>query len=184
MCSEVDRASESARQYPSDRADELANEQWIRKAFAGVAECGVECATTVVLLTPGDRVIAIHAGAARGVAALVEREQDVHLRPWIALEGVPLVRAVPRIRQPGRRRAGSVFHDHVGGLNRWVLAKIGPDEPAVPGPVVLRVRRRVNADEAFARADEALEGRLLGVVEHVARRTQENHRVVSREALV
>ena len=57
--------------------------------------------------------------------------------------------------------------------------KLRADEAAVPGPVVLGVGRRVDADPAAARADVPLEGRLLGVVEDVTRRQQEDDRVVA-----
>jgi len=65
-----------------------------------------------------------------------------------------------------------------------MLAKISADQPAVPGPIILGVRRRMDADEALAPADEALERGLLRVVQHVARRTQEDHCIVSGQPRV
>jgi hypothetical protein len=65
-----------------------------------------------------------------------------------------------------------------GLLDRRVALEVGPDEVAVEGPVVLRVSRGVDADVPAAIGDVVLEGRLLIVVEHVARRAQEDHGVV------
>ena len=65
-----------------------------------------------------------------------------------------------------------------------MIAEVGADEAAVPRPVVLRVRRRVDADPAATRVDVALERRLLDVVEHVARREQEDDGAVAREVRV
>src|SRR6478752_6860628 len=55
-----------------------------------------------------------------------------------------------------------------------MLAKIRAHQRSVPSPVVFGVGRRVDADEAAAPANEALEGRLLVVIEHVARRAQKD----------
>ena len=55
------------------------------------------------------------------------------------------------------------------------------EEPAVPGPAVLRVRGRMNADEAAAGTDEALEGSLLGAGQDVAGRGEEHDGLVARE---
>ena len=56
-----------------------------------------------------------------------------------------------------------------------------PGETAVPGPVVLRVRRGVHADPAAARPHVALERVLLGRVEHVAGGAQEDDRAVAAQ---
>jgi hypothetical protein len=76
------------------------------------------------------------------------------------------------------------FELQVGCLDRGVLAEVGADELAVKRPVVLGVTRGVDADEALAGADEALESCLLVVVEHVARRRKKDDHVEHLEARV
>src|SRR6266508_5377261 len=70
------------------------------------------------------------------------------------------------------------------GLNVRVTPEVGAEEPAVPWPVVLRVGRGVNADEAAAPADETLESVLLVVVQDVPGGEQEDDAVVPGEARI
>ncbi len=65
-----------------------------------------------------------------------------------------------------------------------MIAEVRADELAVPRPVVLRVGGRVDADVPAAAAHVALERLLLGAVEHIAGREQEDHRVVARQPRV
>src|SRR3954470_1030801 len=102
----------------------------------------------------------------------------MNIRARIALERVPLVRAPPWAGQPCGGWVAGILYPHVGRLNCRMLAKVRADQPTVPGPVVFGVRRRVNADETFAAADEPLERCLLRLVEHIPGRAQENHHVV------
>src|SRR6185369_6557843 len=85
----------SLSEHPADRAHQLADELRIGVAVTGVAERGVEGAADVVFVAPRNRVIAVHVGDAWGVAAFVEREQNVHVCARIALEGIPFVAAAP-----------------------------------------------------------------------------------------
>ena len=87
-----------------------------------------------------------------------------------------------------RRGAAAVLDVHRRDLelladagDARVVAEVGADEPAVPRPVVLGVRRGVNARVAAAGPDVALERGLLGGVEHVAGRAQEDHYVAVRQ---
>ena len=73
-------------------------------------------------------------------------------------------------------RSVSSTHDRRGRRAGRVVAEVRAHQLAVPRPRVLGVGRRVDARVAAAGADVALERRLLGVVEHVARRRQEDHR--------
>ena len=66
--------------------------------------------------------------------------------------------------QDPARAANGPQGGHVLGL---ALAHVGADEAAVPGPPVLGVRRRVDADEAAAAVDEILERALLRDAEDV-----------------
>jgi hypothetical protein len=67
------------------------------------------------------------------------------------------------------------------GLVGRVALEVGADEPAVPGPVVLRVGRGVDARVAAARLDVALERGLLRGVEGIPGRGEEDDRVVLPE---
>ena len=56
-----------------------------------------------------------------------------------------------------------------------MTGKVCAHEPAIESPVVFGVCRRVHADESVPGADVALEGGLLGAVEHVAGGGHEHH---------
>ncbi len=74
-----------------------------------------------------------------------------------------------------------VLHLDGGLLDGGVGGEVGADELAVEGPVVLGVGGGMHAGEAAARADVALEGGLLGGVEHVSGGVEEDHRLVPGE---
>jgi hypothetical protein len=74
------------------------------------------------------------------------------------------------------RRVCRVGYHHGGGLNRWVPREIGADELTVPFPLVLGVRRGMNAHEAATSSYVPLECRLLGGVQHVTGGAQEDDR--------
>ena len=61
-----------------------------------------------------------------------------------------------------------VFELYPGLLNIRMAAEISAHQATVPGPIVLSITRRMEADVTIARADEPLEGGLLLVVEHFA----------------
>jgi hypothetical protein len=63
-------------------------------------------------------------------------------------------------------------------LNSWMVLEIRADQFVVPGPVILRIRRRMNTNKPVARSDIFLEGLLLRGVEHVAGRIQKDDGLV------
>ena len=82
---------------------------------------------------------------------------------------------------PGKFASSTLM---VADLHRRMDVEHVPDHLRVPGPVVFGVRRGVNADEAAARPDVALERGLLLVVEDVAGGAEEDHRLVLLELRV
>ena len=70
---------------------------------------------------------------------------------------------------------------HRGRLDRRMAGERRAHELAVERPPVFRIGRRVDPDEAVAVPDVSLEGGLLGLSEHVARRQEEDDRVVRGE---
>ena len=167
-----------------------------------MGEARVPRAAAVVALAPGDRMVVVDRVRAvgLGVGGLVHRQQHVHARRVARavvvaaavdhrvlrrLVVVPLVRARPAGRDAGRGRVGGVLHDGRRGRRAVrVVAEVRAHQLAVPRPAVLGVGRGVDAGVAAARADEALERRLLGVVEHVTGGREEDHRVVVAEDVV
>ena len=67
-------------------------------------------------------------------------------------EVVPFVEARPRIRQRARRRVRRILNTQRGGDRGTVPEERRPQKVVVKSPSVLGVSRRVNADEAAARA--------------------------------
>ena len=146
-----------------------------------MAAAGVPGAALADLVAPGGGVIAIHTAAL--VARLIEARQDQHAlhAARIGPVDVPLVGALECIGPAGHARMILRFVAHDGFLDRRVRLEVRADQVAVPGPVVLRVAGRVDADVAAAILDEALEGLLLRRVEHVAGRVQEDDHAKPRE---
>src|ERR1700739_4759419 len=56
-----------------------------------------------------------------------------------------------------------------------------PTEPAVPRPSILRVARRVDADEAAAGSDVLLKSGFLARIENIASRVEEYDDLISRQ---
>ena len=69
-------------------------------------------------------------------------------------------------------------------LGRGMPLEVGADQPAVPRPVVLRVAGRVHADVPATAADVSLERRLLGIVQHIPCRVQEDDDAVPSQRRV
>ena len=111
---------------------------------------GVPAAAAVNHLTPRDRMIGAHLAA--GISCLVERRQDVNGTAWVAAEIVPFVGALPYLRQAFRRGMTKVVDADGRALDLRVAREIGADELAVPGPLILRIGRRVYANEPPARS--------------------------------
>src|SRR5215510_11689911 len=59
--------------------------------------------------------------------------------------------------------------------------EITPDKPAIPGPSIFGVGRRMNAYEPPAVADVAFKRRLLLVVQEVSSRVQENDGLITSQ---
>src|SRR6266436_282206 len=118
-----------------------------------MAHRGVPAAAAVDLLTPGDRVVDAHLAA--GIGRFIERCQNVYGAARVAAKVVPFVDAHPNRRESLRRGVTQVLDADGGALDLWVAGEIGADEPAIPGPLVLGVARRVDADKPAAGADIA-----------------------------
>ncbi len=110
----------------------------------------VHGAAAIVAVAPGERT------------RLVERRQHVHAPARVGAELVPLVACAARRRAGrGSPRCPVLDLDRPGRHARVVALEAGADEPLVPGPASARVGRRVDADEAAAAVDVALERPLL-----------------------
>src|SRR4051812_7225068 len=73
---------------------------------------------------------------------------------------------------------------HRCSLDLRMAGEIGADQLAVPGPVVLGIARRMDADEPTTGPDIPLERRLLLRVENISGRAQENDGLISRECAI
>ena len=151
---------------------------------------------------PGDRVVVVDGVAVLlAVGRLVDGREHLHVagpraevgdrraavddRGRRVLEVVPLVHARPGGGQAGGGGLVGVLDvDGRGRRSGRVRAEVAADQLAVPRPRVLGVGRGVDAGVAAAGLDEALERRLLRVVEHLAGRREEHDDVVLREVRV
>ena len=174
---------------PANARQQMAHEGGVVPRLGPVAQIGVEGAPAVELLVPGDRVVGAHRRSGREVgedeACLVGGEQHGVVLPRVAVEVVDLVGEGERRGQVrGGRVCGVLRRDGDGHRQQRVVAEVGADQPAVPGPVVLGVGGRVHADVSAAAPHEALHRRLLRVVEDVARRVHEGDDVGAGELVV
>src|SRR3954453_13181427 len=94
----------------------------VRVRLLRVAEAGVEGTAALVVLAPGDRMVAVHGAA--GVRGLVERGQDMHPVAGIGTVVVPLVRTVPGPSQSRGGGVGAVLDVHRRGLDRRVSLEV------------------------------------------------------------
>ncbi len=164
-----------------DTSEQVRSEHRLGIGLIGVPSARVPSATALVGMRPGDRVIGAHRTAPGNVRRLVERGQHAYRRPRVGREVVPLVHARPRPRERCGRRMAAIGDRDRCALDVWVTREPRSEEPAVPGPVVLGVRGRMNADEAAAGTDEALESSLLGAGQDVAGRGEKHDGLVARE---
>src|SRR6516162_6025785 len=160
--------------YP---AQQVKSKQRLVIGFLGMAHRGVPAAATIDCLTPGDRVIGAHCAA--GIGRLVERRQDLHRPARITAEVVPFIGALPEGGQAFHRGMVRICDVDRRALNRRMAREPGAHEPAVPRPPILRVTRRVDADEAAARSDVSLKGGLLARVEDIPGRVEEYDDLIS-----
>ena len=109
---------------PPDAAEQVLPEGGVGVRLLGVAAAGVEGAAALVLLAPGDRVVAAHGAA--GVRDLVERGQDVGLRRGGWCGSCTTRRCGPRLA-PRCAVAGCAWSSTVdrGGLDRGVRLEVG-----------------------------------------------------------
>ena len=160
-------------------------------------------AAAVEVGAPRDRVVVVDRVAVLlVVGGLVDRGEDVHLA-WRAgcsrrrsplpfttgsVMSWKLYHSSVRVQEAGRPvvegSSPSVDVDVGGRRSGRVAAEVAADQLAVPGPRVLRVGRGVDAGEAAAALDVALERLLLGDVEDVTGRREEGDDVVLREVRV
>src|SRR6266404_585147 len=157
----------------------MKQEQPLGIAFARMAHRGVPAAAAVDLLTPGDRVVDTHLAA--GIGRFIERCQNVYGTARVGAKVVPFVGSHPNRREPLSGGVTEVLDMDGGALDLWVASEIGADEPAIPGPLVLGVACRVDADEAAAGADIAFESGFLVCVEDGPGGTEEYDDLVSSE---
>ncbi len=162
---ETGRVPDAARQVPEERR--------VHVGLLCVAAAGVPGPALALGVAPHDRVVA-HGVAARVVAGLVQRGEDLHVRAGVGAVVVPLVGARPGVRQVDGGRVVVARDVHVGLLDLRVRLEPGADQLAVPGPVVLGVGRGVHARVAAARVDVVLERGLLFGIQHVTGRGKPN----------
>ena len=93
----------------------------------------------VVLVAPCDRVIRRHLTVGEG--GRIDARQHVHPVAGVVTEVVPLVEALPGVAEVGGRLVHVVLDQQCRILRFRVTEEVRADETAVPGPVVLRVRR-------------------------------------------
>ena len=113
------------------------------------------------------------------VARLVDAQDGGDVGRRILAEVVPLVAAGPALR---KRAGGGMLgrsHDQGGVLDARMALEVGADQAAVPGPVVLGVAGRMDAGEAAAAADEALQRGLLLRVQRIAAGVEEHDCLVA-----
>lgn len=153
-----------------------------------MAHPGIEGAATVIVLVPADRVEGAHPlahavgpGRLRTITALVHAQQVDQVFRARRPELIPFVGEQIAWCEAFHTGEVGILDLHDRGLDRGMDVEHMSHHPGVPRPVVLDVGRTVHADVAAAAPDEALEGRLLGRVEHVAGGEQEDHRLVLRQ---
>ncbi len=164
---------------PADGTGEVGAEGTLGVGGRGVAAGGVERAAAAVVLAPHDGMVVTHRAA--GVSVLVERGEHVRGTSDVGGEVVPLVGPGPVFRQAPARGVHPVRHldrraGHGGGAGRPGAEQVGQERP-----VRLGLDRRVDAQEAAALVEVGLERGLLGVVEHVPGRVEEDDRPVQLE---
>src|SRR3954452_25040644 len=169
-----------------DGAEQMRGERHLAVGGAGVGHRRVHGAPAGVAVAPRDGVVGAHRGVAGVVGALVERREDVDAAARVRAEGVPLVDATPDARHAaGGRRAG-VLDDAVRRRRaRSVAAEARADQADVPGPAGEAVGGGMDAEEAAAATDVALERAPVGLArDGLSRRRQEDEGVVAGEVAV
>src|SRR4051795_8357123 len=166
-----------------DGAEQVRGERRLAVRGAGVAHRRVHGAPAGVAVAPRDRVVRAHRGVAGVVGALVEGREDVDAAARVRAEGVPLVDAPPDAWHPaGGRRAGVLDDDARRRRARCVPAEARADQTDVPGPARQAVGGGMDAEEAAAATDVALERAPVVLArDRLSGRRQEDEGVVAGE---
>src|SRR6266545_4300436 len=164
----------------SDSTQQVLQERRLGEGLLRMASRRVPGPAAIVLMVPGDGMIVSHLSP--GIARLVQGEQHGDtLAPRVLLKVVPLVEAVPGVRQRSRRGVVSVLYPNPRLCRRRVAREVRSHEVSIPGPAVLRVCRCVDSHEAAPIADVGHEGGLLLGVEDVPGGGKEDDDLVAAE---
>ena len=164
---------------PQDATFNVFSEERLFETLLRVAAARVPRASTLKLVIPRDRVIAVHVGARD--RRVVEAHEHTNILSGIAVVDIPLIGAGPASGKHARRWMRAILDIDRRLLHRRMRLEVGAHKFAKPRPRVLRVRGRMNTSETASRADELLERALLFLVEDVAGRRNENNRLVAFE---
>ena len=156
---------------------------------AEVAHAGHPGPAAVVRLAPRDRVVVAHGVAARVVRRLVHRGEHVGVTADVERVVVPLVGALPPLRQVAGRRVGAVLHPDRARL-AGAAAGVGvpghqaADHVVPPRVAAAHVGRVVNGDDAVAGLHVPFHRRLLVGGPRVAGGLEHHQGVEVRQVLV
>src|SRR5262249_8108869 len=104
--------------------------------FFRMPTCRVPRPSSIIELTPGNRMISAHGASL--ISGLVNVGQDFHATAWIQTKIVPLIIAHPIGGQGTGRRMRRIVDPNGCGLDCGMTVKVCPDESTVPRPVILR----------------------------------------------
>ena len=165
-----------------DAAKQVSHEKRLDVAHSGMTHSGVPCPATVVFLTPGNRMVVAH--SAIGVRVFVHRRQHVDFAPGVCYVVIPLVEPFPTPGQKGGRWMSSIGYRDGRNLNAWMTLEGSAHKFGEPGPVILRVGCRVDADEASSGLNVSLERSLLSIVKNIESSIEKHDCLELREACI
>ena len=177
---EVDRARSHC---VPQAAEQMSQEERLGVRRLGVAHVRVPRASAIEVVVPAHGMV-VAVGPAL-VALLVDLDERMNGR-IDRLEVVELVFTHERV---GKSLGGgmTLVENAIGGFANVGISRMpiepGAGESAVPRPVVLGVRGRMDSHVSAAGLDVALEIVLLRGVEYVAGGVQKDNRAISREIL-
>ena len=146
---------------PLHAAEDVVAEVGLAVGLARVSHGRGPDPATAGVTAPGDRMVGAHRPGARVVRAFVGGDQDVHLTARVLVEVVPLLAAVPSVRQAGRRRVLLVGDDGGAGQDAGgVLRHVGTRVDGLVPPRVLALDAHVggvvDGHDALAAGEVAL----------------------------